>query len=97
LQNCIAALTQNSTNFQTNTDKLFDALGKQGQKTLDKAWNDQVQFKNIKVFSGDARDWEEFVEKFKGAIAASNGRVVEVMEYVETKVSESVLEEEDYA
>ncbi len=35
-----------------------------------KDWTDVAALKNVKVFSGDSRDWEEFAEKLKSQIAA---------------------------
>jgi hypothetical protein len=56
-----------------------------------KQWYDLVVYRNIKTFSGDQKDWEEFHGKMKGQIAAKNGIAAEVLDFVEAKMSEAEL------
>ena len=51
--------------------------------------------RNLKVFSRDSKDWEEFADKLKGQIMVGSPMAAEVVEHVETKVSEGQLEEEE--
>ena len=56
-----------------------------------KQWYDLDVYRNIKTFSGDQKDWEEFHGKMKGQIAAKNGIAAEVLDFVEAKMSEAEL------
>ena len=61
-----------------------------------KDWADIATFRNIKVFSGDSMEWEEFGEKLKSQIAAVDDSVAKVLDVVESKISEAELEAVDY-
>ena len=53
------------------------------------------KFKNIKLFAGEQKEWEEFQVKFRSQVAAGYAKGVEIMEEVEMK-SEQTAEESDW-
>ena len=63
----------------------------------DKGWDNIGDFKNIKVFAGDSRDWEEFSMKLKSQVAAGSPKAAETLDWVETRMSEAELMEDGYA
>ena len=65
-------------------------------KPRNKHWDDINLFKNVKVFSGEPREWEEFANKMKGQISATMKDVCELMDFVETKMAESDVKADDY-
>ena len=65
-------------------------------KPRNKHRDDINLFKNVKVFSGEPREWEEFANKMKGQISATMKDVCELMDFVETKMAESDLKADDY-
>ena len=69
-----------------------DNATKVGTVEKGKPWYDLDVYRNVKPFSGDQKDWEEFHGKMKGQIAAKNGIAAEVLDYVEAKMSEAELE-----
>lgn len=87
LQQYLAQLTQTSTVMMAEIAK------PKGERT----WNDMMNFKNVRMFTGELKEWEEFAEKFKGQVAAGNVKVAEVLDFVEAKMAEDELEEDDYA
>ena len=66
-------------------------------KPKDKGWNDTTHFHNVRLFGGDAKEWDEFSVKLKGHIAAGNTKVADIVDFMEAKVAESELEKEDYS
>ena len=61
-----------------------------------KDWADVNSFRNVQAFGGDSKDWEEFADKLKSQIAAGSVEAAKVLDVVETKVTEQVLDEDDY-
>ena len=55
------------------------------------SWDDLTKFKNIRLFGGDSKDWEEFHFKVKGQVGAGDPGVVAIMEEIEL-VMESTVE-----
>ncbi len=51
--------------------------GSGGRGGGDKDWSDINRFRNVEVFGGDSREWEEIAEKFKSQVAATNVSVGE--------------------
>ncbi len=45
--------------MQTSTAMLTEAA----KPKHEKSWSDGVHFKNIKIFGGELREWEEFAVK----------------------------------
>ncbi len=66
-------------------------------KPRDRNWHDGVNFKNLRLFTGDVMDWREFSEKLKGQVASGSMLAASILDYVETKISETDLEEDDFA
>ena len=58
-----------------------------------KPWDDVSNFRNIKVFSGDNKEWEEFQTKLKSQNAAGNPRAAEILDFTETDTTEMELTE----
>ena len=85
LNDMIANLVKIQTDNANNATKV-------GTVEKGKPWYDLDVYRNIKPFSGDQKDWEEFHGKMKGQIAAKNGIAAEVLDYVEAKMSEAELE-----
>ncbi len=86
LQQSLGQLTPASTAMPTEAANLKS----------EKSWNDGAHFKNVKIFGGELREWEEFAVKFKGQVAAESVQVAEVLDYVEPKMTEDELEDDDY-
>ena len=76
-----------------NVNRLIETQTMTNQKS--KNWDDLGKFKNIKIFGGDQREWEEFQVKFRSQIAAGVPKGVEILDQVEM-MGESVVEEEDW-
>jgi hypothetical protein len=81
-----------------NVNKLIDA--QTAQQTANaaagagksKVWDDMAKYKNINMFTGDQKEWEEFQVKFRSQVAAGDHSVVEIMDDVE-RSTESAVEE----
>jgi hypothetical protein len=61
-----------------------------------KPWGSTERYKNIKMFSGDQKEYEEFATKLRSQIAASNEKVHRMMKAVENLCSEEQLEKGKY-
>ena len=61
------------------------------QERAGKPWDDVNYFRNVKVFSGDNKEWEEFQTKLKSQIAAGSPRAAEILDYTETDTTEMEL------
>ena len=51
----------------------------------------------VRLFGGDAKEWDEFSVKLKGRIASGNTKVADIVDFMEAKVAEGKLEEKDYS
>ena len=60
-------------------------------KSGGKPWDSTDKYKNIKMFAGDQREYEEFATKLRSQVAASNGKVAMLMKTVENDCSEELL------
>ena len=60
-------------------------------KSGGKPWDSTEKYKNIKMFAGDQREYEEFATKLRSQVAASNGKVAMLMKTVENDCSEELL------
>ena len=60
-------------------------------------WDTFGKFKNVKVFDGDPKMWDEFAEKFRSQVASGDGKVAELMEAVERMLSEADAETAHWA
>ena len=47
------------------------------------SWDKVERFKNIKVFNGDMKEWEEFATKFRSQAGANDIRVGNILYAVE--------------
>jgi hypothetical protein len=56
-----------------------------GQK---KNWDNVEKFKNIKQFSGEAKEWEEFATKFRSQAGANDVRVAGIFDMAENELKE---------
>ena len=88
LQQLVGQMAQSSTVMMAEVAR---------PKTHKAMWCDGSTYKNLKIFGGDAKDWEEFAVKLKGQIAADDLKVAEVLDYIEAKMSEDELEDDDFA
>ena len=59
-------------------------------------WDDMTKYKNLKVFSGDQKEWEEFQCKLKGQVGAGDPKVLNLIEEIEAG-AEATAEEENWA
>ena len=96
LQEVVAQLAQSSAAFQQGSEKVLGELVKPKPDHAGKMWNDVNHYKNVKMFSGDNKEWEEFMSKLKGQIAAGSSIANNVVEHIEAKVSEGELEQGEY-
>ena len=61
-----------------------------------KAWDAVEKYRNIKQFSGDYKEWEEFSTKIRAQIAAGCVKVGEFMTSVEDNFSEEEVEADSF-
>ena len=47
-----------------------------------KPWDSTEKFRNIKMFAGDQKEYEEFSTKLRSQVAASNEKVARLMKAV---------------
>ncbi len=79
--------------------KLVDAQAAAVQNTNIKKtvqWDRVDNFKNIKIFSGDSKEWDEFATKFRSQAAAGGGQAAVILDAVETELKEEDIEEADW-
>ena len=50
-----------------------------------KNWDNVDKFKNLKLFSGETKDWEEFATKFRSQAGANDAKVMGILEMVENE------------
>ena len=81
----------NLVKMQTTSAERTPTAGRSGGKP----WYDLDVYRNIKAFSGDQKEWEEFHGKLKGQVGATNGIAAEVLDYVEAKMSEAELDTDE--
>jgi hypothetical protein len=67
------------------------ALTENQQTRGSKPWHFVEQYKNIKVFTGDTKDYEEFATKLRSQVAAVSPKVARMMACVEKDCSEEML------
>ena len=60
------------------------------------AWDSIAKYKNITLFTGDAKMWDEFSTKFRSQVAAGARGVEELMKSVETEVTEKQAEHQEW-
>ena len=58
-----------------------------------KPWHSLELYRNVKPFTGEQKEWEEFNGKLRGQVAAHNAVAAAILDYVEAKMSEGELEE----
>ena len=77
-----------------NVNKLVEAqtTSNRGRKK----WEDTSKFKNIKLFCGDQKEWEEFQVKFKSQVGAGYTKGKDMMEEIETMM-EATVENQDWS
>ena len=97
LQGVVGQLAQSSISFKQDSQEMLKELAKPKLDRGGKTWNDINHYKNVKMFSGDNKEWEEFMFKFKGQVAVGSSDANDIIEYIEAKVSEEELERDDYA
>ena len=66
-----------------------------GEKSR-KDWADITSFRNVSVFGGESKGWEEFAEKLKSQVAATDVQEAKVLDEVESKIGEAELETDSY-
>ena len=79
----------------TEQMKTMVEAGRDGGGKLDK-WDTLAKYKNIALFTGEAKMWDEFSTKFRSQVAAGARGVEELMKLVETEVTEKQAEEQDW-
>ena len=97
LQAVVAQLAQSTAAFQQGSQAVLGELAKPRPGRGERTWNDVSYFKNVKMFAGDSKDWEEFTFKVKGQVAAESNVASDIIEHVEDKASENELGQDDYA
>ena len=71
--------------------KLFDNFANNpGRKG---GWDNVEKFKNIKLFAGEAKEWEEFAMKFRSQAGANDPMVMGILDMVENELKEGDLED----
>ena len=93
LQEFMARLATATTATAEATTNMA-SRGGEGREREGRPWDELSRFRNIKPFTGDSKEWEEFSTKLKGQIAASSDTAGNVFEHVESKVSEADLQVE---
>ena len=78
------------TQAEQQQQMLKTSLESQGPK---KSWDNVEKFKNIKQFSGKAKDWEEFATKFRSQAGANDIYVAGVLDMIENDMKEGELED----
>ena len=58
-----------------------------------KNWDNVDKFKNLKLFSGETKDWEEFATKFRSQAGANDAKVMGILEMVENEMKEGDLDD----
>ena len=91
LQQLIGSMAQSSAAVMTELAKPKTAFKERER------WSDGSNHKNVKTFGGDPKEWEEFSTKLKGQIAAEDQKVATILDYVEAKMAEDELENDDFA
>ena len=56
-----------------------------------KPWDHYDRFKNLQIFSGDVKDFEEWSVKFRSLVAAADTKVNKLMNTVEADCTEEEL------
>jgi hypothetical protein len=72
------------------------ALTEHQQTRGGKPWYMIDHYKNIKVFTGESKDYEEFATKLRSQVAAGNLKVAKMMACVEKDCSEEMLSKGRY-
>ena len=60
-------------------------------------WDKGEKYKNMKMFSGDQKDWEEYSTKIRSQISAGSLKVAQTLDWIETQMSEAELQQNDWA
>ena len=60
-------------------------------------WDNPEKYKNIAVFSGEQKDWEEFSQKLRSQLAAGSVKTVELMDMAALELAEQSVEDADWA
>ena len=55
------------------------------------SWDALERYRNLKMFNGDPKDYEEFATKFRSQVAAGDKKVERLMRAVETECTEDRL------
>jgi hypothetical protein len=59
-------------------------------------WDQTDKYRNVKMFNGDSKDWDEFATKLRSQVAAGDGQAAEILDVVETEMKEEDLEAMDW-
>ena len=60
-------------------------------------WDNPEKYKNIAIFSGEQKDWEEFSQKLRSQLAAGSVKTVELMDTAALEMTEESVEDADWA
>ena len=60
-------------------------------------WDKVEKMKNLRNFSGESKDWEEFSTKLRSQVGAGCRKMAQSLDWVETQTSEADLEKVDWA
>ena len=63
----------------------------QGSHGGGRSWDALERYRNLKMFNGDLKDYEEFATKFRSQVAAGDKKVERLMRAVETECTEDRL------
>ena len=59
-------------------------------------WDTVEKFKNLKHFSGESKDWEEFSTKLRSQVGPGCRKMAQSLYWVETQTSQADLEKDDW-
>ena len=72
----------------------FEKKMESGEAVKQKKWSNMEMFRNIKPFTGDQGEWMEFSFKIRSQVGAIDGVAAQIMDFVESKLTEAELEDE---
>ncbi len=82
--------------LETLTNQVKYLAEHQQTRSGGKLWHSVENFKNLKVFAGETKEYEEFSTKLRSQVAAGDPRVAKMMACVEKDCSEEMLAQGKY-
>ena len=82
--------------LQKLTEQVQSMAANQGGGGPKQRWDAVERYKNLKIFDGNSKDYEEFSTKLRSQVAAGDPRVERLMRVVETDCTEDMLAQGKY-